>query len=149
MSSNDETIYAEIAAERGSTTHCSACNTSHPLTAFAFKSKAKRQLHSRCRAHQRGLAAASYERNPEPQRANATARRRRQVDAVNALIDEWLDGKTCQAHTARGCTGDTNLIAVGSDGQNLRRRVKDGWGPELIAHQLDDATVNCRPCRNA
>lgn len=142
MTDND--LYDQIADAKGATKRCSACDTEHPITEFAFKSKASGKLHSQCRAAQRHRSNTWYEANREQHGANVRERRKIIVSEVGAMVDGWLKVQSCPCGGA-----NERLTAVGSDGVNLRQTVKDGWSPADIEAELRHAVARCLPCRTS
>src|SRR5690606_13590880 len=126
-------LYMLIARERGATKRCSACGVDHPITEFPFKSKPQLKLHSQCRAAQRQRSHAWYDANQDQHRVKVRTRKADIVGEVNALVDGWLDGRSCS------CGATARLTAVAADGANIRRLIKDGGTPATVVVMLPDA----------
>lgn len=136
----DEQLYAQIREAIGHTRPCSACGTDHPITDFAFKSKAALKLHGRCRASKRRYDSQWYVANGDHHRANVKERRARLVEEVNAMVDEAIAGRACR------CGSTERMTVVAANGRSFKVLVKQGWSLPDLRDALPNATVRCGRC---
>lgn len=133
-------LYDEIRRSKGPTKRCGTCNDEHPIEAFAFKSKVKRTLHSRCREAQAVAGRAWYDANRDHRLATARTHRARLAAAVDEAVSGWLAGRAC------ACGATDRLVAVGSTGRSLKWMVKQGWTLDDVIAELADAYPRCGRC---
>ncbi len=80
----------------GSEKLCADCGIVKLVEAFAFKHRATGALQSRCRACQADRSRAAYNRGVDKRRTEIAARRRANKAGIDAAVDEWLEGRSCE-----------------------------------------------------
>lgn len=143
--SDHEEFYSAVRAAKGPTKRCSACQVDHPVEEFAIKHRDRLLVHPKCKAAQREARQSDYAENAQAHKARAAAYRARRRAETNEIVDAWLADRVCVRCEEPG----RHLIAVASDGRNIRPLQRDGFTLDDIRMLLASATAECRKCRTS
>jgi hypothetical protein len=127
----------------GSDKICSKCGRLLPESEFAFKYKQLNLLHTNCRACQRPMRHAAYERNKKYYQSKIYDRQR------ELLI--WFEGLKSSVSCLR--CGFSHPAAIQFHHRDPKQKdmeiylaVRKGWGKERILRELEKCDPLCANC---
>lgn len=132
------------------TRKCSVCGVVQPVTAFAFKNKARGMRHARCRLCQKDYAQQHYKQNAESYRDRACVTTPQYIDRNQTYIRSLKEQHPCTDCGVRFPHYVMDFDHThGTKVANVSVLARRGASLERISAEIDKCELVCANCHRA